>query len=80
MPSVFTIEGTATRGRRSRSRSRRRLGDHASADDTTSGNENCKWVKNPTTGCETKLCFVGKAHSRSGWKFMKGTTRCTRTR
>ena len=41
--------------------------------------EKCKWVRNPKTGCETQLCFVGKSRSRSGWKFMKGTSRC-RTR
>lgn len=36
----------------------------------------CKWVKNPRTGCEVKLCYVGKGKSRTGWKFEKGSTRC----
>jgi hypothetical protein len=39
----------------------------------------CKIVKNPKTGCSVQLCFVGKSKkNRSGWKFMKGSTRCSR--
>lgn len=32
--------------------------------------ERCRWVKNPRTGCESKLCFVGKsAKHKTGWAF-----------
>jgi hypothetical protein len=32
--------------------------------------ERCRWVKNPRTGCESKLCFVGKSSkSKTGWAF-----------
>jgi hypothetical protein len=68
MPSVFTIEGTDVGELPTRSKKGTAL---AGTDD-----DNCKWVKNPRTGCEVKLCFVGKAQSRTGWKFEKGSTRC----
>ncbi len=33
------------------------------------GGEKCKWVANPRTGCRSRLCYVGKSKSRTGWKF-----------
>jgi len=62
MPSVFTIEGTDESQNKA-------LGE-------IDGGDKCKWVKNPRTGCEMQLCFVGKAESRTGWKFKKGSSRC----
>ena len=38
----------------------------------------CKPVKNSRTGCTMQLCYVGKAASRTGWKFKKGSSVCTR--
>lgn len=35
----------------------------------------CKSVRNSRTGKCMQLCFVGKAKSRSGWSFKKGTSR-----
>lgn len=71
MPSVFTIEGTDI-APAPEPRKRRGLGD---AEGEAPG-ENCKLVKNTRTGCEVQLCQVPKSESRTGWKFMKGTSRC----
>jgi hypothetical protein len=68
MPSVFTIEGTDAVPE-PRRKKRRGLGEA----DLGPG---CKWVKNSRTGCEIQLCPVPKSESRTGWKFMKGTSRC----
>lgn len=59
MPSVFTLEG-------SRRKSRKSLGAVAQRGD-------CKKVHNPKTKQCRLLCFVGKsAKARSGWQFRKG--------
>jgi len=43
--------------------------------------EKCKWVKNPRTGCEAKLCFVGKsAKHRTGWSFVESSCPAGRRR
>lgn len=74
MPSVFTISG----GESKRKRKHAQLGD-------TPVVGNCKTVKNPRTGCEMQLCYVGVGartksgkKSRTGWEFKKGSSRCTR--
>lgn len=74
MPSVFTIEGTDVPTKKSRKRARTSLGDAPSIGD-------CKTVKNPRTGCSMQLCYVGKGkNSRTGWKFMKGSSNCPKRR
>lgn len=74
MPSVFTISGGETK----RKRKAAALGD-------TPVVGNCKTVKNPRTGCEMQLCYVGQGtrtasgkKSRTGWEFKKGSSRCPR--
>ena len=74
MPSVFTIEGTdvgAPRRRKRAKRAKAELGEAPQVGD-------CKTVKNPRTGCSMQLCYVGKAKSRTGWKFKKGSSHCPR--
>jgi hypothetical protein len=65
MPSVFTIEGAE-------------IGEDEGAEERKG--ERCKTVKNPRTGCEMQLCYVGRdkelGGTRTGWKFMKGSSRC----
>ena len=64
MPSVFTIEGPDDLG----TSKKQKHGLDA---------DGCKIVKNGRTGCEVKLCFVGKsAKHRTGWRFEKGSSRC----
>lgn len=64
MASIFTIQG-ASDGKRRKRRKRRSsglactLGEH-------------KRVYNPRTKRHTTLECVGKAASRTGWKFVKG--------
>ncbi len=74
MPSVFTIEGTDIAAPK-KSKRPRSSGGLASANAKIG---DCKTVRNPRTGCSMQLCFVGKAHSRTGWKFKKGSSSCTR--
>jgi hypothetical protein len=63
MPSVFTIEGP----------------DLGTTEKPKPKVGFCKIVRNGRTGCEVKLCFVGKsAKYRTGWRFEKGTSRCPR--
>jgi hypothetical protein len=78
MPSVFTIDGTdvPTRKRGKRARKTQVLGAAPVVGD-------CKTVKNPRTGCETQLCYVGLGartrkgkKSRTGWEFQEGSSRC----
>jgi len=80
MPSVFTIEGTdiapATPKPRKPAKPRKRRGLDDATPATTTTDDNCKWVKNPRTGCEIQLCRVDKTESRTGWKFKEGTSRC----
>ena len=64
MPSVITIEGG---------------GEVSELEEAKKKGEKCKWVKNPRTGCEVELCFVGKAKSRTGWKFV-GSARCSKSK
>lgn len=43
--------------------------------------DKCKWVKNPRTGCEAKLCNVGKsAKHRTGWTFVESKCPAGRAR
>lgn len=64
MPSVFTIEGSSDLG--TSEKQKRGL-----------DKDGCKIVKNGRTGCEVKLCYVGKsAKCRTGWRFEKGSSRC----
>ena len=70
MPSVFTIQGPDLAAPRKRGRRRKR------AAGATPAVGDCKTVENPRTGCRTDVCYVGKARSRTGWKFKQGTTRC----
>ncbi len=74
MPSVFTISGGEPR----RSKRSKQLGD-------TPVVGFCKTVKNPRTGCEMQLCYVGQGtrtksgkKSRTGWEFKQGSSRCSR--
>jgi hypothetical protein len=75
MPSVFTIEGTDVGTPRRRKRAKRAKSDLGDAAPQVG---DCKTVKNPRTGCSMQLCYVGKAKSRTGWKFKKGSSHCPR--
>jgi hypothetical protein len=84
MPSVFTIDGTdvptpkpAKPKRVRKARSETTLGDAPVIG-------SCKAVKNPRTGCEMQLCYVGLGaptrkgkKSRTGWEFQSGSSRCS---
>lgn len=77
MPSVFTIDGAEPRARKSK-RKNAQLGDVPVVGF-------CKTVKNPRTGCEMQLCYVGPGtrtasgkKSKTGWEFKKGSSRCSR--
>lgn len=77
MPSVFTIDGAEPKARKSK-RSRAQLGEAPVVGF-------CKTVKNPRTGCEMQLCYVGPGartksgkKSRTGWEFKQGSSRCSR--
>lgn len=80
MPSVFTIDGVETPPKKSRKRvSKAQLGEAAP------NIGDCKTVKNPRTGCEMQLCYVGLGartksgkKSRTGWEFQPGSSRCPR--
>jgi hypothetical protein len=77
VPSVFTIDGAEPRARKSK-RKNAQLGDVPVVGF-------CKTVKNPRTGCEMQLCYVGPGtrtasgkKSKTGWEFKKGSSRCPR--
>jgi hypothetical protein len=75
VPSVFTISGAEPKPSK---KTRAALGDAPVIG-------NCKTVKNPRTGCEMQLCYVGLGartksgkKSRTGWEFKAGSSRCPR--
>lgn len=79
MPSVFTIDGVEAPRKGKGKRSKAQLEGAA----PTVGD--CKTVKNPRTGCEMQLCYVGLGArtkkgkpSRTGWEFQAGSSRCPR--
>lgn len=76
MPSVFTIDGADIPAPKRSKRPRKTLGDDPAIGD-------CKTVKNPRTGCEMQLCYVGLGartrkgkKSRTGWEFQQGSSSC----
>lgn len=79
MPSVFTIDGVDVKPPRKSKRAKAQLGNAPVVGD-------CKTVKNPRTGCEMQLCYVGVGTrtgksgkpSRTGWAFQEGSSRCPR--
>jgi hypothetical protein len=78
MPSVFTIGEVVRKPKRARKSRDAQLGDVPVVG-------NCKPVKNPKTGCEMQLCYVGLGtptrngkKSRTGWEFQSGSSRCPR--
>lgn len=76
MPSVFTIDGADPTPPKKPRRAPKAL-----AGAPVVGF--CKTVKNPRTGCEMQLCYVGVGSrtkngkkSRTGWEFQEGSSRC----
>lgn len=79
MPSVFVLDGAdpaPTKKSKQSKRAPKTLGD-------TPVVGFCKTVKNPRTGCEMQLCYVGVGSrtrngkkSRTGWEFQEGSSRC----
>ncbi len=60
MPSVMTIAGAAISEQRAKKQKPTR----------------CKWVKNPRTRREQRLCYLGCTKKRpTGWAFVKGARR-----
>lgn len=93
MPSVFTIEGTDVPPPRKRARKAPLDTPPASPRKRTPKAQLegppeigfCKTVRNPRTGCEMQLCYVGVGattksgkKSRTGWTFKPGSSRCPR--
>jgi hypothetical protein len=78
MPSVFTIDGAPVAPPK---KSKSKRVSKALGDAPVVGF--CKTVKNPRTGCEMQLCYVGVGSrtkngkkSRTGWEFQEGSSRC----
>jgi hypothetical protein len=78
MPSIFTIDGVESMSEKRKAREKALAGTAPVVGD-------CKTVKNPRTGCEIQLCYVGVGattksgkKSRTGWEFKKGSYRCPR--